>query len=346
MKRNQLHLFLLLVVLFLATACAKEQVRPRVFWPPLPERPRLEWLQNYYSQDDFPKTSTQATLEGFLGKPTLLYFARPFGVATRDDQGLVYVSDIDLKEVRVYDLRNYKIRLLNSVSQFGRPMGMTIDGRGNLYVCDGGEHTVKVFGPDNQPLSMIGSKDSLQNPVFVAVNDRLDRVYVSDGKAAKIVVFARNGEKLFEWGAYGGEPGQFRAPQGVAIDRDNRVFVADQLNARVQVFDADGKFLYMFGERADVIGGFEGPKGLAFDSEGNLHITDVRKSALMSYSPDGKLLLFTGGPGAASSPVGFSTPGGIWIDKNDKIYIADGFNRRFSVWQYLSDAYLAEHPIK
>jgi hypothetical protein len=112
------------------------------------------------------------------------------------------------------------------------------------------------------------------------------------------------------------------------------------------VFDADGKFLYTFGERADRISGFEGPKDLAFDSEGNLHILDVRKSALLSYSPDGKLLLFTGGERAMNSPVGFAMPASIWIGKDDRLYITDSFNMRFSVWQYLSEAYLREHPLK
>lgn len=343
--RFVLPLSMALFVLLLA-ACAPPPTKPRVFWPPAPERPRLEWIQNYYSEDDFPKTSTKTAAESFLGKPALIYFARPFGIAANVDRGLVYVSDADLGEVRYFDLRNYSIHRLNAVTQFARPFGMTIDGQGELYVCDGKLRTVLVFGPDNQPRRMIGGPDTFGNPVYVEVNDRLGRVYVSDGKEAKIVVFDRAGKKLFEWGTYGGEPGQFRAPQGLAIDRQDRVFVADQLNARIQVFDADGKFLYTFGERADRISGFEGPKDLAFDSEGNLHILDVRKSALLSYSPDGKLLLFTGGERAMNSPVGFAMPASIWIGKDDRLYITDSFNMRFSVWQYLSEAYLREHPLK
>ena len=345
-SQSRCRLVVAAFTLFALAACAPKAREQRVVWPAPPDRPRLEWIKNYYSQDDFPKTGAQVFMEGFLGKPPLVYFARPFGIAAKADQQLVYVSDTDAKELRIFDLANNQIRRLNAITSFGRPLGITFDGAGNLYVCDAHYKSVMVFGPDNQPRFTIGGPDDLEVPAFVEVNDRLGRVYVSDGKAGRVVVFDKQGKKLFTFGELGGESGMFRAPQGMAIDKENRVFVADLLNARVQVFDADGKFLYMFGERADLPGGFEGPKDMAFDSEGNLHIVDSRKALLLSYQADGRLLLYTGGQKQSTSPVGFAMPISIFIDKNDRIYIADAFNMRFSVWQYLSEAYLAKNPIK
>lgn len=346
MKHFATRIGLLLLLTTLLAACAREAARPRVLWPAPPERPRLEWIQNYYSQDDFPKTATQISMEKMLGKPPLLFFARPFGIAANVDRGLVYISDSDLKEVRIFDMVNYKIHRLNAVTAFGRPLGMTIDTQGNLYVCDGYHRSVMVFGPDHQPLRTIGGKELLENPAYVQVNERLGRIYVADGKASKVVIFDMQGERLREFGSFGSEQGQFRAPQGMAIDNQDRLFVADQLNARVQVFDADGNFLYMFGERAERVSGFESPKDLAFDSEGNLHILDTRKSLLLSYTPEGRLLLHTGGQKASTSPVGFALPTSIFIGRDDRIYITDAFNMRFSVWQYLSEAYLARNPLR
>ena len=43
--------------------------------------------------------------------------------------------------------------------------------------------------------------------------------------------------------------------------------------------------------------------------------------------------------------MGFNQPVDIHIDKDDRIYITDQLNRRFSVWQLLTDRYLAEKPI-
>ena len=184
----------------------------------------------------------------------------------------------------------------------------------------------------------------MTKPAYLAVNEKLDRLYVSDGRENRIVVFDLKGRHLFSFGRRGGEEGTFNAPQGLAIDGQGRLFVADQLNARIQVFDAEGQFLYKFGDRGDQQWQFEGPKDLAFDGDGNLHVLDVRKAALVIYSPEGRLLLHLGGK-ATSSPVGFSLPVALSITKDNKIYIAEGFNRRFSLWQYLSEEYIRQNPL-
>ena len=137
-SRRCFYLLNFALLTLLLAACAQPPRPQRVLWPAPPERPRLEWIKNYYSEDDFPKSATKSAAEGFLGKPPLMFFARPFGIATDVDRNLVYISDSDAKEVRYYDLTNYAIRRLNEVTSFGRPLGMTLDREGNLYVCDGG----------------------------------------------------------------------------------------------------------------------------------------------------------------------------------------------------------------
>ncbi len=52
------------------------------------------------------------------------------------------------------------------------------------------------------------------------------------------------------------------------------------------------------------------------------------------YSPQqSDLLLVVGGPGGGSGE--FNMPSGIWIDKTDKIYVADTMNGRIQIFQYL-----------
>jgi DNA-binding beta-propeller fold protein YncE len=151
------------------------------------------------------------------------------------------------------------------------------------------------------------------------------------------------GRFLFSFGGEGTGEGQLYAPQGLAIDPDGHVFVAEMLNTRVQEFDADGNYLNSFGKRGDKFYHFEGPKDLAFDSDGNLHILDVRKAALIIYKTDGTLLLYTGGS-PTKNPLGFAMPVGLWIDKNDTIYISDSMNRRFSIWRYFSEEFIRQNP--
>ncbi|BCR03932.1 hypothetical protein DESUT3_10010 [Desulfuromonas versatilis] len=331
-------------LLLLSGCSAGSAAKPRILWPLPPNEPRLEWVNTYASQDDFPKTQAQKLSEQVVGKPEAYTFKTPFGVVA-DGKGTVYVSDVHHKNIRVYDFNNYEIHFLTDQPVFSLPLGLAIDQAGRLYIADGEARNVKVYSPQQVPLFAIGDEKIFENPAFLAINERLNRIYVSDGKAHKIQVFDLQGKHLFAFGEQGREPGKLFGPQGMAIDGQDRVFVADMLNARIQVFDAQGKYLYHFGERGDRDWQFENPKDLAFDSEGNLHIVDTRKALLLTYAPEGRLLLATGGAGGSNHPLGFASPHSIFIDGNDRLYIADGLNKRFAVWQYLSKKYLAQNPI-
>jgi DNA-binding beta-propeller fold protein YncE len=337
-------LFSALAAAILLAGCAKPPEMPRILWPPPPDTPRLEFIGAYASQDDFPKTGPQAFTEGIVGKPPLALFKSPFGIVA-DARGKVYVSDMHDKNVRVYDLKAHTVNYLFKHPVLDTPFGMVMDGAGNIYVADGARGKVMVFSADGRPLFSFGSSEVLTKPAYLALNERLERIYVSDGAGHRIVVFDMRGKYLFSFGRLGGGPSDLHSPQGLAIDAQDHVFVADMLNARVQVFDADGRYLYLFGERGDLPSQFEAPKDLAFDSDGNLYAIDSRRPLLYTYTPDGRLLLTTGGSSRTGHKLGFTRPTSIYIDSSDRIYVADMLNRRFSVWQYLSEAYLKEHPI-
>jgi DNA-binding beta-propeller fold protein YncE len=314
-----------------------------VLWPPPPNQPHLEWVGTYWSLDQMPKTAAEKMSKSFLGGQPEPVFKRPFGIASSGD-GRIFVSDADLRQITVYDLNTRSVYPFSQTGAVRAPFGLAMDSAGRLYVADTVGQTVLVFGPNDAPLFSIGGPEVLEHPVFVAVDEARDRVYVSDARAHRIVVFDMRGKHLKSFGEWGPQDGNFYSPQGLAVDKAGNLYVADMLNARVQVFDADGKFLRKFGERGDLQTNFEMPKGLAIDSDGNLHITDARKGAMLSYNTEGRLLLFTGG-GKPDHPLSLAMPAGIWVDKNDRIYVVDQLGRRFTVWQYLNPEYLREHPL-
>ena len=108
----------------------------------------------------------------------------------------------------------------------------------------------------------------------VAVEQESGNVYVVDRRNNRVEKFGPEGEFLLGWGwgvadghteapqtctsvcfagVYGAGSGQFREPQGVAVDNDplsashGDVYVVDAGNLRVEKFDAAGNFLLMFG---------------------------------------------------------------------------------------------------
>jgi sugar lactone lactonase YvrE len=79
------------------------------------------------------------------------------------------------------------------------------------------------------------------------------------------------------WGAAGSEDGQFKFPQGIAIDTAGNVYVADSLNYRIQKFDRDGNFIAKW------------PIGAAFCiayASGTIYVSETKRTAdnLNSYA--------------------------------------------------------------
>lgn len=344
MKMNKIKWFGLAMGLIFLSGCAGAPTLPRLFWPPPPEQPRLEFIGAYSAVEDFPKTASQRFTEKLTGTQIVPAFKTPFGIAS-DSKGTVYVSDIHDRNLRVIDMNAPTIEYFTKDFLFTAPLGMTIDSRDNLYVADGAKGKVFVFGPNKQPLFTFGSPEVISKPAYLAINEKLGRIYVSDGDGHRIVVFDLQGKSLFSFGQRGRGEGELYSPQGLAIDRNGHVYVADMLNARIQVFDADGKYLSKFGQRGDQIWQFDRPKSLAFDSEDHLYVLDSRKSVIIIYDTEGKLLLTTGTGSPSTHKMGFGLPSSIFIDANDRIYVADSLNKRFAVWQYLSQGYLAKHPV-
>lgn len=136
----------------------------------------------------------------------------------------------------------------------------------------------------------------------------------------------------------------------VAINHKGEIIVGDAMNARVQIFDQDGKFLRKFGRRGDGPADFQIMKGVAVDSEDHIYVTEGKGHKLIIFGTNGEYLLTVGGLYSAittgkQAPGGFVIPQGVFIDDKDVIYVVDQLNRRFQVFQYISDDFLKRNPI-
>ena len=337
MKIN--YSFFLCFFLLTLSGCAAPQPKMRVLWPPPPDEPRLEFLGSYASEDDFPKTASQRSAESFLGKPDVAPFMMPID-AVLDSKGRVYVSDLYLGNIRVYDFEAKTNHLLTeNVNVLSQPLGLAIDSRDRLYVADGAAGKIVVFGPDHQVIQVIRHADVVK-PAYLFVDDSKDRLYVSDGKDSKVAIFDLSGKLLKTFGQ-----DQIYSPQGIAVSSDGRIFVAESLLARISVFSPEGVLLEQFGERGDSIAQFEHPKDLAFGSDDMLYVLDARRPGLFLFDKNLQALLVMSTSRGSGLPLALDSPSGLFVSAAGRILIVDRLKRRFSVWQFLTPQYLAEHPV-
>ena len=61
-------------------------------------------------------------------------------------------------------------------------------------------------------------------------------MYLSDMGNFRIQKFDSNGNFITKWGTEGEGEGEFKIPEGIAIDSSDNVYVADTHNSRIQKF--------------------------------------------------------------------------------------------------------------
>ena len=150
---------------------------------------------------------------------------------------------------------------------------------------------------------------------------------LKDGKGQQVLKFDQSGKVLMTLGKAGvSGPGldTFDQPTEVAVAPNGDIFVADghgerpDANARVMKFDSHGKFLKTWGKKGTGIGEFDCPHTLAFDSQGRLFVGDRQNNRIQIFDQEGHFI---------AEWKQFGRLSGIYIDKNDVIYVADSESR-------------------
>ncbi|WP_165452164.1 S-layer homology domain-containing protein [Paenibacillus thalictri] len=291
-------------------------------------------------------------------------FSAPSGVAV-DSSGNVYVADVG----------NHRIQKLtpgangapdswsewkksgggsgSGLGEFNAPYGIAVDGGGNVYVADTGNHRIQKLTP-----GVNGAQDSwsewkksgggsgnglgqFYSPEGVAV-DSSGNVYVVDTSNHRIqkLTLGTNGiqDSWNEWkksdGGIGTGLGEFFNPAGVAVDSNGNMYVADANNHRIQKYAAVTNSWSQFGKLTPVtgtaLGEFNSPEGVAVDNSGNVYIADTNNHRIqkLTVSTNEWSEWKKSGGGSGSGAGEFSSPRGIAVDSGGNVYVADTSNHR------------------
>jgi DNA-binding beta-propeller fold protein YncE len=321
---------ILLATIILVTGCTSTpQIRSEpVFYPPLPDKPRLQFLTAISSEDDL--MARKAGLDDFLlgGKTIDKSIGRPYAVQAV--KGKIYLTDRVSNDILEINLLTSTINPLQAGGRgaLQTPSGLWIADDGSKYIADLKRQQVVVFDRDNNFKKVLGDAASLERPVDVAVYG--DRVYVCDMKKQQVVVFDRiTGKQLSAIGKVGDKEGEFNRPTHITVDRQGNLIVNDAFNFRIQKFAPDEKFLQMIGTAGSTLGNMARTKGIVTDHDGNLYVVDAAFENVQIFNPEGKLLLFFGGAGL--EPGSMYLPAGIAVDYVNVPYFQKYADKNFKL---------------
>ena len=186
--------------------------------------------------------------------------------------------------------------------------GVAIDGHGNVYIADTGNHRIRRIGTDG-----------------------IISTYAGTGVAG----FAGDGQAAAE--------AKFNTPGAISLDMDGNLYVLDQGNRRIRRISASGMVSTVAGnglggsaaDGALAVGSSVSPSDIAVDAEGRLHFSEASYGRVRRVAADGLLATVAGngsygysGDGGPATSASFRAALGIDFDQAGNLYIADSGNYR------------------
>ena len=250
-------------------------------------------------------------------------------------------------------------------AQLWNPYGVALDGAGNLYIANRGNHciykvdsagVISTVAGDRRPGSRgdggAAVAAQLNGPSSVAL-DGSGNLYIADSDnhrirkvdaAGVITTVAGDGTNGFRGDGGAAVAAQLNGPFGVTLDGSGNLYIADSFNQRIRKVNSAGVISTVAGSgtagsRGDggaaVAAQLNRPFGMALDGSGNLYIADTGNQRIRKVDAAGVITTVAGsstagfsGDGGTATAAKLNFPGGVALDGAGNLYIADWGNHR------------------
>jgi sugar lactone lactonase YvrE len=244
-------------------------------------------------------------MEGYAeGKGAAASFNTPSGMAI-DAAGNLYVADTGNNAIRKITPDGTVSTLAGdglagdkdgkgAGAQFNGPVGVALDGAGNVYVADTYNDRIRRIAPDGTVTTIAGGK----------------RAGKADGPAAQAL---------------------FDTPTGIAINADGELFIADTANHAIRKLGKDGMVSTIAAAREDDRDSLlRSLVGIALTKDGFLYIASSAHGRVAQITPAGEPVALKdvdhpAQPGyGADGGVRLYSPRGIALAKDGSLFVTDG----------------------
>ena len=316
---------------------------------------------------------------GDSGPATTAELNGPYGLAI-DNSGNLYIADPANNRIRKVALGTGIISTFAGNGTAGYsgdngpaasaelqlPVGVTLDGAGNLYIADQGNNVIRKVSTSGTITTIAGNNTegysgdsglatsaSLYAPSGVAL-DSAANLYIADAGNNRVrKVTAATGVITTIAGTgtagYSGDNGAavsatLNKPSAVLEGSTGNLYVLDTGNNVVRLLNTTGTITTIAGNGTAGYSGDSGPAtsatlhtpyGLNIDSSGNLYIADSANNVVRMVSKAGIISTISGtgtagysGDNGAAISATLDNPQGVTIDSQGNVYISDQSNNR------------------
>jgi len=265
----------------------------------------------------------------------------PSGVSYDRDGDELYVTSPQASKLVVLTADYFPYLSIGSGRDI-HSISKTFIKNGYLYVCVGISEVemrphIAVYDMAFMPVSKIYFPNHERFSPFDLVVADDGKIYVIGVNGSGVMVLDPEGNFIRWIEPKGRVLGIDEKAPIIALDIgvDGRIYMLSESMGRVFVYDRNERLLYQFGEKGGDAGKLSRPRGIAVDDiRGQVYLVDYQRHTMSVFAKRGDFLFEVGGMGSGRG--WFYYPSDVVIDGRGRVVVADTFNHRVQVFEFIS----------